>query len=316
MYFSRKTLLRLAVTFLSIFAIVTIGCGGKKKSGSSSALRGGFANVSTTGHTLTNPLGECNKINITSMDFTGQVGTYYDPMTRAFVSNKLNLNITAVPDSIFSSSKTKIRFFRWSKRTSGARVVNQVPVKFYFADKQNGGTSLPEIIDTISQASLNTIKKNLGSTWLNVPLESIFSRVMIVLTGVEMDYDAMTVAFYDSEQSTSAVSTGNVLLPAFYSNPNTYSTHNPYEELYSLHPNYSTKTSNASESDYRIAIETICRDLAGIGARVPASQGASKPAAPSSLPEINEEPEPPQGFWPTAWQMFLKSLDAIGGGIH
>ncbi len=81
-------------------------------------------------------------------------------------------------------------------------------------------------------------------------------------------WDAVKFAFYNSASGSTAIASGDVLLPAFYANPNAYMAANPFTELYSLHPNISYRTSGATEADYLNLTNQIC---AGFFGRVPAS---------------------------------------------
>ena len=141
---------------------------------------------------------------------------------------------------------------------------------------------------------------------LNVPLEKIFDRVIIVLTGLDLQYDAIAFALYDTSVSTMASATGDVLLPAFYANPNTYKNANPNSILYTLHPNYSIASSNASEGDYKQAVDSICLEMSGANSRVPASIGGDTPA--NSQKALSAR----QGLWGLIWQALLSMLDSIG----
>lgn len=281
---------------LLLFLLVLSGCGASKST-NNSPVRGSPWQSQSGSSSSASPLGECNRVELSSVGLQGQIGTYYDPHTRQFQSQYLNLNFSSVPAALFSSDTIRIKMFRWSGQ-SGSKVVNQVAVKFYFADKLNGATSQPTLVDTLSKSTLQQTKTSLGGTWLNVPLEKIFERVLIVLTGLDLQYDVIAFALYDTAVSATPIATGDVLLPAFYANPKTYKAANPHPVLYTLHPNYPLINSNASENDYKQAIDSICYEMAGTNSRVPASVDSNSPTT--------------QGFWMTVWQVLLGVLDVVG----
>lgn len=273
------------------------GCGSKKETKFSTASRG---DVSTT--PVNNgqyKLGECNRIDFSQFSFKGQIGTYYDPVNRQFRSDLLNLNLTAVPSDLFNSSTYQILIYRWYQRPGAQQVLNQVPVRFYFVDKLTGARAPQTPVDRLSKATIDQARQALGASWLNVGTAQFFDRVMILLTGMEMQYDAVTFAYYNSASSQHALAQENVLLPAFYSNPNIYRSYNPVESLYTLHPNYTLMNSNATENDYHARIEEICRALSGIDSRIPASSVTN--AAPSKWGL----------FFFNIWGRITESLDAL-----
>lgn len=287
----------LFTVFLSTF--ILSGCGASKTS-KNPANRGSVWQSQNASTGTTPSLGECNRVSLANVGLQGQIGTYYDPQTHQFQSQYLNLNLKSVPATLFSSDTLQIKIYRWSAQATGGKVVNQVAVKFYFADKLNGATSQPTLIDSLSKATLQQAKTTLGGTWLNVTLEKIFDRVIIVLTGLDLQYDAITFALYDTAVSNTAIATGDVLLPAFYANPSVYQAANPNPDLYTLHPNYPLINSNASEGDYKQAIDSICLEMSGAYSRVPASVGN---------PEVSVSE--PQSFWSSVWQVMLNILDSI-----
>jgi hypothetical protein len=328
--------LRPALSIMLIAIAALLSACGASKSGDSTTRGSSVPNpYPPTGGGNINALGECNRVKMNSAGFIGQIGTYYAPQTMQLQKTFLNLNIKTAPADLFSSDSVKFKFYRWTRSTTPRKVLNQVAAKFFFVDKLNGSTTQPTLFDTLSKSTLTNVKSTLGSSWMNVPVEKIFDRVLIVLTGMDMQYDAMTIAHYNTAVSNNAANTFDVLLPAFYANPNTYKQFNPYPELYTLHPNFSMISSNASDTDFMQAIETICYEMSGMGSRVPASTGAPstlKPrdldtvsgrqspelvtgpqGDPSQYDEINSTPRKPSGFWQSFWDVVVGALDAIGG---
>ncbi|OFZ19967.1 MAG: hypothetical protein A2Z20_10485 [Bdellovibrionales bacterium RBG_16_40_8] len=246
--------------------LICIGCGAKKVSFTPAR---GFDNISS--NNTNNLVGECTRVQMPSNNISGQIGTYYDPATRRLRTDYLNLNLTSVPVELFTSDTLFIQFFRWSEKTVGSKITNQVPVRLFFVDKLTGVSTPSSLTDRLSKGTITQAKNVYGNSWSNVSLSQFFERSMVVLTGMDLQYQAITFAIYDTATGTTAIAQSDVLLPPFYSNPNVYRSTHPAPGLYSIHPNYSHINSNASESDYYQMIEAICYDLSGIGARIPAS---------------------------------------------
>jgi hypothetical protein len=257
--------MKLSHIFAALCFILS-ACGASKTS-TSSPSRGNVPNTPGGSYKL----GECNRVNVPAMNLTGQVGTYYDPLTRKYRSDFINLNIATIPQEIFTQSTQLIQIFRWSERVPGQRVTNQVPVRLFFVDKLNGTSTQNSTVDRLSKATLEQAKQTFGTTWSNVTLAQFFERAMVVITGVDLDYDAITLAFYNTSLSQNVISQGDVLLPPFILDPNLYLRTVKATSLQVLHPLYNMIGYNASESDYISSIDDICRSLSGVGTRVPAS---------------------------------------------
>lgn len=264
-FVQNKSSLILVVLTLAL----SLGCGAKKTTFSSS--RG-----STSTPTTTHKLGECNRISFSTFNVMGQIGTYYEPGTGQYRADYLNVNLNTVPSEIFSFDKIQIQFFRWSEKSLGAKVENTIPVKMFFRDKLTGYTTAPTMVDKLSKSVIAQARQTLGSSWINVSSSQFFDRVMVILTGVDMTYEGLTIKYYDTSVGATPVAKGDILIPAFIADPNIYKQYNPFPDLYTLHPNYSLLNSGASEADYVAEINTICSELAGIGTRIPQSINDTK----------------------------------------
>lgn len=236
-------------------------------------------------------MAECNRIEIPSPAITGQISTYYNVGT--LVPTYLNMNLTSVPAEIATSNTHYIQLYRWYERTAGQPVVNSTPVTMYFVQKNTGLVSNPNGSTKISKQILEQIINEKKLSTSGVTVANFFQRHFVVLTGMDLVYDAVKFAYYNSAVGANAIASGDVLLPAFYSNPNVYIGANPIPSLYTLHPNYNYRTSGLTENDYFAMIEQIC---AGFFGRVPAS--------------INI-PEP--GFWSSLWASVRSFLNNLFG---
>jgi hypothetical protein len=256
-----------ALVLLPFVLVFFVGCGAKNTSTAFSSRGGGVVTVDPSYR-----LGECNRINYSTVNLTGQVGTYYNPSTHQYVETNLNLGLTSVPAEIYTSSSNIIQIFRWSQTASG-RTTNQIPVKMYFVDKLTGAIAPPNgaTVDRLTKSTLDAARATFGASWLNVSTTQFFDRTLVVLTGIEFQYQGISLAYYDTATGGTPIAKADVLIPPFYSNPRVYANAYPIAALYSLHPNYSQINSNATENDYFMLIEDICGELSGVGTRIPAS---------------------------------------------
>ncbi|MCB0349815.1 MAG: hypothetical protein KDD38_01450 [Bdellovibrionales bacterium] len=278
---------------VGLLTLLLTGCGASKTSNFVETSRGVDPGVNYGNNYL---LGECNRVKMPTMSLTGQIGTYYDALTMKYSADKLTLNLTSVPAEIYTSSTLQFKFYRWFERVGGSKQLNTLPVRFQFFDKLTGTKTPANGVDNLSKATMNAARAAFGSSWLNVKTNEFFERTQILLTGVDMQYDAITIAMYDtSSGQNSAVSQGDILLPPFYSNPNVYRQITPVPNLYNLHPNIALTGSNSSERDYHQLIEDICHELAGIGARIPASA------------------QEPKSITQKIWGRILDSLESVLG---
>ena len=255
----------------ALILIFLIGCGSEKKSKDSSSARGDSTVVS---YPRTTHLAECNRIGTNSISLGGQLGTFYDPVSRRIVPDYINLNISSAPSALLSGTY-RLQFFRWVVNSTGTRQLNQIPVRLFYLDKLTGTSTSNQMVDTVSKTTMDQARQFFGSSWLNVSTNDFFARTMIVLTGIEMQYEGLAIGVYNSSANSSAVTQIDTLLPPFDSNPVNYKAVRPYVEIYSLHPNYSYLNSNATDTDYRRFIDDICRELSGVGSRIPASEAAA-----------------------------------------
>ncbi len=212
-------------------------------------------------------LAECNRIDSPGMALAGQISTYYS--SGQLVPTYLNVNLTSIPPELTTSATQFMQIFRWAERINGQPTTNALPVVMYFVQKATGAVSNPNGSNKISKPAIDAIiaAKNLGA--LGITVANFFERHYVVLTGMDTTWDAARFVLYDG---TTTLSSGSVLLPAFYANPNMYMKANSALSLQLLHPNYNYRTSNATESDYLSLTEQICSGFFG-SYRAPASFG-------------------------------------------
>jgi hypothetical protein len=290
---------------LLLLSLALTACGAAKTSNTNSGSNTGTVpGVTYPGAKLS----ECNRITTTNSVIEGQVGTFYDPVTRRYVADYINMNLTTVPAQVFTDAAFRIYFLRWYQRTTGTKQTNQIPVRFYYVDKLTGSKHPSSAtLENINKENLTAARTSFA--WSsNVTLEKFFERAALVLTGLDMSWDAMSIMI---STGAGAGSYGDVLLPPFYSNPVTYRTAIPVSSLYILHPHYAHINSNATENDYFQMTQSICSELAGVGARIPASvkPQTDTPRAQGSPPEFARgEAQPEPSLLRKIWNRILESL--------
>jgi hypothetical protein len=86
---------------------------------------------------------------------------------------------------------------------------------------------------------------------------NFFSRVTIILTGLELSYDALMINTYDSSIGTAAQTSVKALLPAFAADPNLYKeTHTT--SLNQLHPFWEIKDNGWTENQFYQESLSLC----------------------------------------------------------
>ena len=153
-----------------------------------------------------------------------------------------------------------IQIFRWSE-TNGTRSYNNTAVSFVAQLKSTGeylNNGAPW--DRISKANIDSIitAKNLGAQ--GITAANFNTYVSFVLVGMDVQYQAMTIAFYDSTVAgAAAYNSIDVLLPSFDANPNTYaSARSANSVLPALHPNWAARNNGLSNQQYKEATAAYC----------------------------------------------------------
>ncbi len=252
------------LVILALFTLPLTACGAHN---SARGVAYGTASSASTSYISANAaLAECNNVN-TTINLTGQVSTYYQ--AGVFVPNILLLNVTAAPQQLFSSSTASIEIVPYSESTSGAKTYGPAS-DFLFMDKLTGQmTSNP--IGNLSYATIQAALKQLGLT-SSIPASEFFSRVYVVILGMDTTYDAATVEYFDSTSGAGPLSQSNFLLPIFYANPAVYAQYKPVADLEQLHPFWSYQSSGYSDAQFGQLDNQICQQMS-TGGRVPASVG-------------------------------------------
>lgn len=94
-----------------------------------------------------------------------------------------------------------------------------------------------------------------------ITLNNFFDAHILILVGMDLQYDAMSVALYDHTQGADSIGWVDVLLPAFYANPNDYIATHSAVSLQQLHPNYNYRNGGYSDQDYMNFTDNFCREF-------------------------------------------------------
>lgn len=251
---------QLKIISLLIGTALLGACGANKAStGSGSSDLSSRSVPEETGPTVSEgTLADCNGFTNTGMNMAGAVSTFYNPSTNAYIPQYIRFRFTQAPLEVATSSRY-IQFFRWGIDSNNNRIYNSTPAPIYFQLISNGQyiNSTPET--TISKNTIQRLITNNNLAAQGITVDTFLSKVFLVLDGMSLEYDAMSVAVYDSSSGSSTIGYSDVLLPSFSANPNTYAKLHPNTNLQILHPNWDIRTSGYTDSQYFYRTETFCR---------------------------------------------------------
>lgn len=266
--------------FSLLIIYFTLGCGASKVPNSlSSSSRINPAVPPTSGNT-TNYFAECNHFAPqNNVSASGYLSTYYNPAGQ-YVSSYINFKFSNPPAEIINSDDYHLKIYTWRIDTNGQRQTNNTPVNMYLIQRGTGAISTLQPINTLSKSIISGIISDRGLSNYGISTNNFFSRHNIVLTGIDLNYDAILIALYKEENgTTNAVGSIDVLVPAFEANPQKYKDKNPYSALYNLHPHISKIGLYSNDKEYFTLSEQICQSFVTSYTRGPASVPA---------PEIKE----------------------------
>lgn len=251
----------LQVLVLAVLAMGLVSCGASKtnvagNSDWSSRL------PTDTPSTPEGPIADCSGASNTSLGLTFEVSSYYMPTTQQPALDILRLHFSDYPDAITSTETTYIQMYRWSEDTPGQRITNPTPVQFYFQSKSSGHfVNQGEPADRISRAVIQNMIVKLGGSKSGITPTNFFDHHILILIGMDLQFDAMSVAVYDQAKGSSAIGWQDVLLPAFLANPNDYNASHSALSLQQLHPNYDYRNGGYSSDDYLAFTDRFCQEF-------------------------------------------------------
>lgn len=181
-------------------------------------------------------------------------------------STQIQVRLSSTYSSVFSNSTRILKFYKWGE---GIAIDPANAVQFFLYDsitfsglnyKNSSGNYVLLINQLNDEMIQNVIANNaLGGT----TVDNFFSRVFIVLTDMDLRWDAVTAALYDTSTGNTALSSVDFLIPPFYANPTTYSNTRQSsaqkDTLIHLHPNYSRINDGLSDEAYLAFTKDFCQ---------------------------------------------------------
>ena len=199
-------------------------------------------------------LSNCNVIPNNNLDLAGPVSTYYDQASGSYIEDLIRLKFNNYPVELISEDNIYIQIFPWQEDSPGNPVYRQTAVDIYFILKNSGAQLQTEPVNELSKGTIQSLIQNNN---MNVSPDQFFSSVIMVLDGVDLTWDAITIAIYDTPGGT-ATDYVNILLPAFDADPNIYAIDHPATSLRQLHPWWHIKDDNYSEADFFNFSKDLC----------------------------------------------------------
>ncbi|MCB0357342.1 MAG: hypothetical protein KDD40_10060 [Bdellovibrionales bacterium] len=195
----------------------------------------------------------CN--GFTNVNLNGSVTAYLNPVTNLYEWDLIRMEIKDFPPQLKDKDTFYIQFFRWQEDTPNQPYTNSAPVGVYF--QYQDGTWLNNT--PITSLSKNVIEELIANNNLqNVTLNNFLSKVVLVLSGMDLEYDAVMINTYDSAAGSDALTSTNVLLPAFEADPNLYALTHPATHLQELHPNWDLRDSGYTQWQYFQETQNLC----------------------------------------------------------
>jgi hypothetical protein len=149
-----------------------------------------------------------------------------------------------------------------------------------------GQTAPSSPVSALNLSVIQSAMSQLDFAGTGLTISDFFTHEMIVLVGVGSEFEAMTVAYYDTSVAAAAQFSGDVLLPAFLADPNAFAAAYPYSDLYNIHPFATYIGKNTSGIDFGVLDNEICTFMTGAGARAPASVDDDGEALKTKLKEV------------------------------
>ena len=252
-------------TTASIFlAFTLIACGASKKAvedgSSTGASRDLPGTLNTNGTvvaddgTLVGYYALCN--NFSNNSVQGVLTTYRDPVTNQYYSDVIRMELKSVPTTLKTGNDVYLQIFKWQEDIPGQPVTDPQPVSMYF--QYNNGTWLNDSpITSISKTQIENLISANNLDDLGITVNNFLDNVMIALTGMDIQYDAIMVNAYDNSLGSGATDSVNALLPAFAADPNIYAEDHA-SSLQQLHPNYDIRNSGKNEYEFYQETTGLC----------------------------------------------------------
>lgn len=251
---------------MTLMGLTLIGCSSGKTAATSSNLSSRSmptTDDSSSDNSSQGPLADCNQVDGLEFGLKGATSTYYDPTSNSYILDLIRFKLNEVPNEIATTDTHYMQIFAWYPTDNYGNRAYSSAVRMYFMLHGTG-----EIINQnkpVTTLSRNSIQQmivdyNLSKKGIT-DVETFFDAVVIHLQGMDMTYDAMTIALYDANQGQDAYGRIDSLLPAFSANPNTYMASHPTVSLQELHPNFARRFSGMSDQAYLNITDNFCKEF-------------------------------------------------------
>ena len=250
--------------FINILVLILMGanlvsCGASKQGASNSTDLGSRLPIDT-GIEPDGPVADCSGAKDTELNLDFQVSSYYMPGTNQVALDIIKMHFSDYPDEIITTDSHYIQLYRWYEDTPGQRISNPTPVQFYFQRKDTGNIiNSDDPQSKLSKAVIQNMIVASGGGNEGITVNNFFDAHILILTGMDLQYDAMSVAIYDHNQGTNAQGWVDVLLPAFYANPSDYIATHSATSLQMIHPNYAYRSGGYTDNDYLNFTNQFCQ---------------------------------------------------------
>lgn len=243
--------------FLIIFlALNAFACGATKKTSPSGSAnlpsRGGDNNNDGTTTTV-NFYSQCNTFE--NSQYNGVLTTYLDPFSNQYNYEWIRLKFKSAPIALKQSDDFYIQFFKWNEEVEEKPYTHSKAVDMYFQYNSDGRLLRSSTINFVSKAVIEEMISN--NVLIDTTIDNFFSKVTVILIGLELTYDALMINTYDSSVGTTPTSSLSALLPAFAADPNLYEeTHT--SNLSQLHPFWEIRQNGWTENQFHQESLALC----------------------------------------------------------
>jgi hypothetical protein len=242
MKISRLTLLGTAHAISLVLGLTLSGC----SSGSSSSAAAPANNTSTLPISALGgePLSECNGTTLSASGMSIELEDYYS--NGVYNSGQIRAKITAVPAEFSNTSQAYFDFYRWEASSANVASIDPTPMTFDLIDPNNNNKILGTFnSNKLDQSAFAAIQSAKGITGDLTSLE-------LVIHGTSSNYQVIRVAVKKSAGSATdtVIDQGDILIPAFTANPNTYATSH-VALLNGIHPLNSVSGNGNSSTQYQ-----------------------------------------------------------------
>lgn len=245
---------RINLVLLLFAASFLTACGASKSSNTNGASRiapeSSFDEYSGGGSGV---YSNCNSIPSNTYGFNGPISSYYDTQAGAYIDDLIRIKFNDEPAELTTTQTHYVEIYRFK----GNHIYNQNPVEIYFQLKGTGEW-IQEPVTTLSRATIQQviIDNNLGDRGYTT--DNFFDGVIMTLSGMSLEWDAISIYLYDESTGTAPIGSVDALLPAFDANPNSYAVSHPEQTLQNLHPMWIYRNSGFSDLDYYNATFNLC----------------------------------------------------------